>query len=262
VDPGAHGGDPADAFDVVVPSLPGFGFSQRPGSALVHRSVPELWVELMGMLGCDRFVAHGGDLGGGVTARLGMYHPDRVMAIHVTNVYGSIGEQDPPASAAELRYLDEMARWADEAGGYAAIQGTRPQTLAVGLNDSPAGLAAWIVEKLRAWSDCDGDLEQVFSKDEILTTVTIYWVTQTAASSFRPYYDARHDPSPRPWMRIEVPCAVAIFPRDIARPPREFAERSYNVDRWTEMPRGGHFAAFQQPESLAQDIRGFLRALR
>jgi pimeloyl-ACP methyl ester carboxylesterase len=261
-DPARHGGDPADAFDVVVPSLPGFGFSDRPRSAGVHRRVPELWVELMGRLGYQRFAAQGGDLGGGVTARLGMYHPDRVIGIHVTNVYGSIGDQDRPASEAELRYLAEVAEWETEEGAYGHMQGTRPQTLAFGLNDSPAGLAAWIVEKLRAWSDSGDDIEQVFSKDEILTTVTIYWATQTIASSFLPYYDSRHDPSPRPWQKIDVPCAVALFPRDLTHPPREFAERSYNLRQWTEMPCGGHFAAFEQPELLADDIRQFFRSLR
>ena len=171
-DPGAYGGDPADAFDVVAPSLPGFGFSDVPTEPLVHRRVPELWVELTCLLGYERFGAHGGDLGGGVTARLGMYQSEHVIGIHVTNVYGTIGD-DGAATDAERRYLTEVAAWEAEEGAYAAIQGTRPQTLSVGLNDSPAGLAAWIVEKLRAWSDCDGDIERVFSKDEILTTVTL-----------------------------------------------------------------------------------------
>ena len=260
-DPASHGADPADAFDVVVPSLPGFGFSEIPTEPLIHRRVPELWLELMNRLGYERFGAHGGDLGGGVTARLGMYHPDRVIGIHVTNTYGTIGPHDPPATGAEQRYLAESAAWDADEGGYAAIQGTRPQTLAFGLTDSPAGLAAWIVEKLRAWSDCDGDVETVFTKDEILTTVTLYWVTGTIAASFRPYYDYRHDPWPRPWLPIDVPCAVALFPRDLEHPPREFAERSYNVERWTEMPRGGHFAAWEEPELLAEDIRAFFRPL-
>jgi pimeloyl-ACP methyl ester carboxylesterase len=153
-------------------------------------------------------------------------------------------------------------RWEREKGAYEALQRTRPQTLAYGLNDSPAGLAAWIVEKHRAWSDCGGEIERVFGKDELLTTLTLYWVTETIGSSFRPYWDYRHNPRPALWEPIRVPCGIAIFPKDIATPPREFAERSYNVQRWTEMPRGGHFAAFEQPELLAEDIRAFYRQFR
>jgi pimeloyl-ACP methyl ester carboxylesterase len=184
------------------------------------------------------------------------------VGIHVTNVYAPVAEGDPSLTESERGYLEQAAAWEAEDGAYAAIQGTRPQTLSVGLNDSPAGLAAWIVEKLRAWSDCDNDVETVFSKDDILTTVTLYWATQTAGSSFRPYYDSRHDPAPRPWKPITVPCGIALFPYDLGRPPREYAQRFYNVTRWTEMPRGGHFAAFEQPELLADDLRAFFRDLR
>jgi pimeloyl-ACP methyl ester carboxylesterase len=129
------------------------------------------------------------------------------------------------------------------------------------LNDSPAGLAAWIVEKYRAWSDCGGEIERVFSKDDLLTTITLYWATQTIGPSFRPYWDSRHTPNPDRWTRIDVPCGVAVFPADLETPPREFAERSYNVVQWTEMPRGGHFAAFEQPELLADDITRFFSRL-
>lgn len=191
-----------------------------------------------------------------------MYHPDRVEAIHVTNVYGSHKEGDPPLTEAERRYLEAEDRWDVEEGAYQHQQMTRPQTLAFGLNDSPAGLAAWIVEKFRNWSDCDGDVENVFSKDELLVNLTIYWATETIASSFRPYYESAHNPNPRPWQRIDVPCAVAVFPGDLGVPPREWAERSYNVQQWTEMPRGGHFAAFEQPELLADDVRRFFRTVR
>jgi pimeloyl-ACP methyl ester carboxylesterase len=261
-DPVAHGGDAADAFDVVVPSMPGFGFSGRPTERFVSTRVADLWAELMHALGYDRFGAHGGDIGGGVTARLGQFHPDVVAGIHVTNVYGSIRTDDPPASEAERRHLEQQARWERDEGAYEDLQATRPQTLAYGLNDSPAGLAAWIIEKYRAWSDSDGDLERTFTKDELLTNITIYWATETIASSFRPYWDARHNPDPRPWIPITVPCAVALFPRDLEHPPREFAERSYNVQRWTEMPRGGHFAALEEPQLVATDIREFFRELR
>jgi pimeloyl-ACP methyl ester carboxylesterase len=261
-DPAAAGGSGQDSFDVVIPSLPGFGFSDRPHSRYVHRRVPELWVELMRQLGYDRFGAHGGDLGGGVAARLGQRHPDALVGVHVTNVYGSIAKGDPPPTAAERDYLEQQRRWEADEGGYWHLQATRPQTAAYGLSDSPAGLASWIVEKYRAWSDCDGDVERAFTKDELLTNITIYWVTETIGSSLRPYWDSRNDPDPRPWTAITVPCAIAIFPKDLGRPPREFAERSYNVKRWTEMPRGGHFAALEQPELLASDIREFFRDLR
>jgi pimeloyl-ACP methyl ester carboxylesterase len=261
-DPAAHGGDPADAFDVVVPSMPGFGFSSRPTERFVSARVADLWAQLMRRLGYERFGAHGGDIGGGVTARLGQFHPEVVTGIHVTNVYGSIGENDPPPTDAERRYLEQQAQWERDEGAYGDIQATRPQTLAYGLNDSPAGLAVWIVEKYRAWSDCNGDVETAFSKGDLLTNITIYWATETIGSSFRPYWDSRNNPSPRPWVPITVPCAIAVFPQDIDRPPREFAERSYTVQRWTEMPRGGHFAALEEPQLLAEDIRAFFRELR
>jgi pimeloyl-ACP methyl ester carboxylesterase len=204
--------------------------------------------------------AHGGDIGGGITARIGQQFPERLVGIHVTNVYGSVADGSPP-SPAELALSEQEQRWESEEGAYEHQQQTRPQTLAYGLNDSPAGLAAWIVEKYRAWSDCGGDVESVFSKDELLTNITIYWATQTIASSFRPYWDSRNNPEPRPWTTISVPCGIAIFPKDLTTPPREFAERSYNVQHWTEMPRGGHFAALEQPELLAKDIRSFFSAL-
>ena len=249
-----------DCFDVVIPSLPGYGFSDKPRERFVSTRVPAMWVELMAQIGYERFAAHGGDLGGGITARIGQEFPDRLVGIHVTNVYGSV-ESGAAPTAAEFALVEQEQRWERTEGAYEHQQGTRPQTLAYGLNDAPAGLAAWIVEKYRAWSDCDGDLEAVFSKDELLTNITIYWATETIASSFRPYWDYRHNPNRRPWEEITVPCGVAIFPRDLSTPPREFAERSYNVQRWTEMPRGGHFAALEQPELLADDIREFFAHL-
>lgn len=264
-DPAAFGSDPADAFDVVVPSLPGFGFSDRPKTQGITTQVPEMWLTLMrDVLGYSQFGAHGGDLGGGVTARLGMYHPEAVAGIHVTNVYwpGRIDAANPPLTLAEQEHVAREKLWDVQEGAYGEIQGTRPQTLAYALNDSPAGLAAWIIEKYRAWSDCNGEVEKVFGRDDLLTNVTIYWATETINSSFRPYYESRHNPSPRPWTKIEIPCAVALFPKDLGRPPRAWAERSYNVQQWTEMPRGGHFAAHEQPELLAEDIRRFFRRLR
>lgn len=261
-DPASHGGDPADAFHVVVPSLPGFGFSGKPTDAFVSQRVPELWVELMARLGYRRFGAHGGDLGAGVTARIGQFYADRVAALHVTMVYGTIGAGDPPPTAAELAYLRQQEEWDLWEGAYQHLQQTRPQTLAHGLTDSPAGLASWIVEKFRAWSDCDGDIESVFTRDDLLTNITLYWVTETIATSFRPYWDFRNNPHPRPWVRVDAPCGVAVFPKDLGRPPREFAERSYNVRHWSEMPRGGHFPALEEPQLLVDDLRGFFREFR
>ena len=253
--------DDGPVFDLVIPSIPGYGFSGRPRERYFSARVPEIWRKLMKGLGYERFAAHGGDIGGGITARLGARHSDAAAAIHVTNIYGSIEGGDPPPSEAEKRYLTEQQKWLKDGWAYGIMQGSRPQTLGYGLNDSPIGLAAWIIEKYRAWSDCGGDVESVFSKDELLTNISIYWFTQTITSSFRPYFDTNHNPSPPPWLPIPVPTAVAVFPADIARPPREFAERSYNVVQWTEMPRGGHFAALEQPDLLAADIRRFFPAV-
>lgn len=249
------------SFDIVVPSLPGYGFSPAPERRFASASVPELWVALMQGLGYERFGAHGGDIGGGITARLGQRHPDMLIGIHVTNVYGSIEPDDPPPTPAERDFLARRKTWDRDEWAYGEIQGTRPQSLAYGLTDSPAGLAGWLIEKYRAWSDCGGELERCFTKDELLTTLTLYWATGTIGSSFRPYWDFRHNPNPAPWTRIEVPSAVAVFPRDLETPPLEFARRSYNVAHWTEMPRGGHFAAFEQPELLAADIQRFFAGL-
>ena len=267
-DPQAHGGDPQDAFDVVAPSLPGYGFSDVTGTRGINVArIADLWSQLMtSTLGCERYGAHGGDWGAGVTARLGFSYGSQVIGIHTTSVSGVPTGWQPgmrDLTAAERTFLDARAHWQLEEGGYAHIQGTKPQTLSYGLNDSPAALAAWIVEKWRTWSDCDGDVERCFSKDELLTTITIYWATQTINSSTRIYYENQHNPwIIQPGQGVDVPCAVARFPKEISRPPREWAERFFNLRQWSEMPRGGHFAAFEQPELLAQDIRAFFRPLR
>lgn len=268
-DPARHGGDAADAFHVVVPSLPGYGFSARParrGPARVDR----LWRRLMTeVLGYPRFAAYGGDIGARVTSALGRDHGDVVAAIQLGSVDLEWPDPLPPAgelSPAELDYIERVRRWEREQGAYAEIQSTRPQTLAYGLNDSPAGLAAWIVEKFREWSDCGGDVESRFSKDELLTTVMIYWVTQTIGSSMRRYFEARHDPAPallRPGERIETPTGIAMFPGEAQLlVPRAWAERCYNVQRWTDMPRGGHFPALEEPELLVEELRAFFRPYR
>jgi len=221
------------------------------------------------VLGYPRFGAQGGDIGARITSALGRLHSDVVAGIHIGSV--DLDWPDPlphptQLSSAEQNYLSRVARWEKEEGAYADIQSTRPQTLAYGLNDSPIGLAAWIVEKFRAWSDCDGDLESRFTKDQLLTNITIYWVTQTINSSMRRYFEKRHDPNLTPLNtgnRVETPTAIAMFPGEKALVvPREWADRAYNIHQWTEMPRGGHFPAYEEPGLLVEDIRSFFRRFR
>jgi pimeloyl-ACP methyl ester carboxylesterase len=263
-DPGAHGADPADAFDVVVPDMPGYGYSDRPsGAPLDAVAVAGLWAELMAALGYARFGAAGGDIGSLVCRYLALDQPDRVVAVHNTSGGLPIFTGDPAELTAEERtWLQSSAAWIAAEGAYAAMHRTRPQTAAVGLNDSPAGLAAWIVEKLRAWSDCDGDLERCFTKDESLTNVTLYWLTRTIGSSMRMYRANAEIPPAQFARRVEVPSGFALFPADILRPPRAWLERTANVVRVTEPARGGHFAAFEEPELYAEELRAFFRPYR
>jgi len=265
-DPGRFGGDARDAFTVVAPSLPGYGFSFAPGQPRFGVSeIADAFAALMtDVLGYRRFAAQGGDWGGFITARLGVSHADRLAGIHV-NLLSLRRDLPRPAhpTPEERAYLDDLATWLREETGYQWIQGTKPQTLAFGLTDSPAGLAAWIVEKFRTWSDCGGDVERRFSKDELLTNITLYWVTEAINSSFWPYYARYHAPWPiADGQRVEVPTAYAAFPREIVRPPRSWAERVYNIRRWTVMPAGGHFAALEEPQALVDDLRVFFRDLR
>jgi pimeloyl-ACP methyl ester carboxylesterase len=265
-DPAAYGGDPADAFDVVVPSLPGFGYSDRPSTpGFGVARIAALFAQLMRGLGYTRYAAHGGDWGSGVTEALAVQDAEHLVGIHLTDVPFWRMFTLPPAALtpAEQRFLDAGKKWQRAEGGYFAIQATKPQTLAVGLNDSPAGLASWIVEKFRTWSDCDGDVERRFSKDELLTNVMIYWLTQTIHSAARTYYEAQQSLSAAAAAaRVEVPTGVAIFPKDLVRAPREYAERFFDVRRYTEMPSGGHFAALEEPDLLAHELREFFRPLR
>lgn len=267
-DPGAHGGDPADAFHVVVPSLPGYGFSQapeRPGFA--SSCIAELWFRLMTGLEYDRFGAQGGDLGAGVSTRLAHRFPEAVIGYHLNYISGGyrppLGDGLPPLTAEERSFLDVAAAWAEAEGAYAHLHSTKPQTLAYALNDSPVGLAAWIVEKFRAWSDCGGDVERVFSLDALLTDISLYWFSGTIEASIRIYKENRLHPLHfKPGERVKPPLGVALFPRELPVPPRSWVERCHNVVRWTDMPRGGHFAAMEQPGLLAEDIRAFFRPLR
>jgi pimeloyl-ACP methyl ester carboxylesterase len=271
-DPAAFGGRAEDAFDVVVPDLPGYGFSDRPRQHGAIFQVQDLWAHLMtDVLGYERFVAHGGDWGSTVTERLARSHSQAVAAIHLTDVpFGHLFEKPGDLSAAERKFFDESRAWLPAEGAYSSIQSSKPQSLAAGLNDSPAGLAAWIVEKFRGWSDCGGDIETRFTKDELLTQVMIYWATESIGTSFLPYYDAGHARA-RTWVKeavknllgsSRVPTAFALFPKDLSHPPREWAERFFNVQRWTPMPRGGHFAAMEEPELLAADLRDWFRQFR
>ncbi len=268
-DPARFGGDPADSFDVIVPDLPGFGFSDRPrkpGMTLARTA--EIWSRLMtDVLGYQRYAAAGGDFGSVVTQLLALAHPESVAGIHVTDLgFYTLNAYQSDLTAAEKQYVGANQGWFFQEGAYAMLHASKPQTLAYGLNDSPVGLAAWMVEKFRAWSDCDGDVEKRFSKDELLTHVMIYWVTQTIHSSIRNYYKDLAMPQPlKPGQHIEVPAGFARFPKDLppgVTLPRELAERHLRVRQWTEMPRGGHFAALEEPGLLVEDMRAFIHRLR
>ncbi len=262
-DPARFGGDPADAFTVVAPSLPGYGLSFSPGQKRFNiEAITSCFCDLMtDVLGYKRFAAQGGDWGAAVTSRLGLAHADSVIGIHI-NLLMVARDRPPPAdpTEAEKRYFAELADWLKEETGYQWIQGTRPQTLAYGLTDSPAGLAAWIAEKFRAWTDPESKI----SRDHLLANISLYWFTAAIGSSFWPYYARMHSQWPIPaGSTINVPTGYCAFPHEIVRPPRSVAERTYaNIQRWTAMPSGGHFAAMEQPEALAKEIQAFFRPLR
>ena len=293
-DPASHGGDPADSFDVIVPSMPGYGFSAQTRERGVNtRRIAELWDKLMAdELGYQRYAAQGGDWGAGVTARLGFHHANHVLGIHTTSVTQAIPYQGASLeglgrrerleqvigtpqggyrrdfaatlSDDELAMIDQRVSWAAAEGGYGHIQGTKPQTLAYGLNDSPVGLCAWIVEKYRTWSDCNGDVESVLHqgrppdhRHDLLGD---------------PDHQLQHPPLLReqshapgtsaPTIRLEYPVPSPCFPKELSTPPRSWAERTCNVQRWTEMDSGGHFAALEKPAELVSDMREFFRGLR
>jgi microsomal epoxide hydrolase len=264
-DPAAYGGSSADAFHVVCPSLPGYGWSgptREPGWDPVR--ITAALSQLMDGLGYARFGGQGGDWGSVIAVQLASDFPDRVIGIHI-NMVTTSGPQpeDGEPTAEEAEILAETRRYSPAEEGYVAIQGTKPQTISYALNDSPAGLASWIVEKFRTWTDCAGDVESVLTRDEILAGITAYWLTQTAGSSARLYYEAFKSRSvPPPTARIELPVGCAIFPRELYQASRRWAERHYNVQRWTKMSRGGHFAALEQPDALVEEIRAFFRQIR
>lgn len=274
-DPAAHGGDPADAFHVVVPSLPGFGLSgptTEPGWE--PGRIADAWAELMRRLGYDRFGAQGGDWGAAVSRELGRAHPDRVVGVHLNLLPGAQAAAEPTPE--ELDALDPAERahtltswhrwtaWSREGTGYAVLQSTRPQTLAYGLTDSPVGQLAWIVEKFAEWTDSRQLPEEAVDRDRLLTNVMLYWLTGTAGSSARIYYERAHaiGRAAAPAMPSLAPTAMAVFPAEPQLPLRHRAERTENIVRWTEFDRGGHFAAMEEPDLLVGDVRAFFRQLR
>ena len=268
VDPVAHGGNERDAFHVVCPSIPGYGFSgptHEPGWDV--RRVAETFAKLMARLGYTQYGAQGGDWGSIITTQLALVDPEHVAGIHLNMVVAGPppGAANPMegVSAAEMKALADMGDFQKNETGYQQIQGTKPQTLGYALNDSPTGLAAWIVEKFRTWSDCGGDVERRFSKDELLTNIMIYWVTETINSSVRLYCETmRAGRFAASAERVRVPTGCSIFPKEIYRPPRRWAEAHFNVLQWTTHASGGHFAALEEPVALVEDIRSFFRKLR
>lgn len=267
-DPQRFGGNPEDAFDVIIPSLPGFGFSTPLQETGINFSrTADLWVRLMDQLGYQRFASQGGDWGSFISAQLGHKYAERLIGIHLhtpSSLHFLTGKAFPREDFApeEIPHLKRMQAFAANESGYMALQTTKPQTPAIALNDSPIGLLAWIVEKRRNWSDCQGNPENIFSKDELLDTVMLYWLTESFHSSARFYYEGRHHPWQPSHDRspcVEAPTALAIFPKELTYPPRRWAERYYNLQQWSEFPSGGHFAAMEQPQALVEDLRRFFR---
>lgn len=267
-DPEAYGGDRRDAFDVVAPSLPGFGFSSPPTKAGVSaKRIAVLWRALMRALGYERFATQGGDIGAGVSMWLARLFPQDVIGAHVNYIPGSfrpsVSAADLPVSPEEQAFLDRASRFSVEEGAYAALQSTKPQTLSYSLADSPVGLAAWIAEKFYAWTDGGEGRDSVIPVDVLLTDISLYWFSRSVTASLRIYKENRLAPLAfEPGERVEVPLGVAVFPQELPMPPRSWVERVFPVLQWTEMPSGGHFAALEQPEALVEDIRRFFRPLR
>jgi pimeloyl-ACP methyl ester carboxylesterase len=264
-DPASHGGDPGICFDVVVPWLIGRyrGGSRAPRSGLFRHIAEQLWTLMTRELGYQRFGAAGGDGGSVIAQLLGVHHPDSVLGVHLTDLGFTIAfAQFPDLSEAEQRYFGELQGWSMQEGAYAMVQGTKPQTLAFGLNDSPVGFAAWIIEKFRTWSDCDGRLENVYTKDELLTNVMLYWLNGPTARSVS-YREEFTSPSLAPNQQVGVPSALAVPPKDLGPiMPRELAERNLtDLRRYTVLPHGGHFAAMEYPDVVAQDVRAFFANL-
>jgi epoxide hydrolase len=261
-DPAAHGGDAADAFDVVIPALPGYGFSGKPkepgwGPTRTAAAFDQLMSK---ELGYTRYGTQGGDWGSIVTSLMASEHSERVVGAHINMLFAA-----PPPELAQSDeakpYLEAAAAFQRDETGYSLTHGTKPMSLGIAQADSPAGIAAWIVEKFRTWSDCRGDVESVYSKDRLLTNIMFYWAPNSIASAANMYYESRRE-ARRGWPEIKVPVGVAMFPKELARCPRSWAEGRLNIAQWTEMPRGGHFAALEQPDLLLDDVRSLFRKVR
>jgi pimeloyl-ACP methyl ester carboxylesterase len=262
-DPVAHGGDAADAFHVVCPALPGYGFSDRPTRA--GWKVPRIaaaWIELMRRLGYDRYGAQGGDWGSSVTTSIAQQDPEHVAGIHLNMVIAIPDRSMGEPTAQERAAIESFKHYQAQESGYSTQQSTRPQTLGYGLADSPAAQAAWIVEKFHAWTDCDGHPENVFTRDELLDNVMLYWLPDAGASSARLYWESFHDFDTK-LAPVAVPVGVSNFPKEISRPSRRWSEpRFSDIRHWNDLERGGHFAAFEQPESFVDEVRTFFRLVR
>jgi len=259
-DPASHGGDPDDAFHVVAPSLPGYGFSgPTTEQGYGVRRVSETFATLMDRLGYDSYVAQGGDWGAMISALLGQNHPDSVEAIHVNMLPASPPDVEDPTAMLdedEIADLQETEAFRETETAYFEMQATKPQTAAYGLNDSPIGLAGWIIEKFHTWSDCERDPEESFERDRLLDNLSVYWLTGTINSSMRIYYETDRSEGMRP-DSVRVPTGHARYPAEISKTPRSWAEDSYNIVHWAEMPEGGHFAAMEVPDLFVEDVRGF-----
>lgn len=258
-DPESHGGETSDGFDVVVPSLPGYGFSDRPAEPGMNLArIGEILHALMtDTLGYDRYAIRSSDLGAGVAGALALAHPDAIIGTHMSGTNPFLGPIPDDLSPAEEQFVARAQEWTQNEMAYAQQHTTKPQTVAYGLNDSPAGLAAWILEKFQTWSD--GGLD-AFERDDLLTNLSVYWFTQTIGSSVRLYYESMR--SQGGWGQPDIPTALAMLPADMFPTPQEWAERSSRIDRWTDLPRGGHFAEWEVPDLLAADIGEFFRPLR
>ncbi len=269
-DPVAYGGNIEDSFHVIAPSLPGFGFSDMPtDSGYSPERIAHLLAALMERMGYEEYAIAGGDWGAIINRHVANNYPDRLIGLHSNMILAdqpSDVEQRDAVTKEETESRTARAAYMQNEVGYQAIQGTKPQSLGYGLNDSPAGLAAWVVEKFHGWTDmpqgATGDLDNHFTKDELLTNVSIYWFTQTITSSTRIYYESSKNPPEKAMEFIAVPTGASIFPAEIYITPRSWAEASYNLVHWTEMPEGGHFAALEQPELYLQDLRQFFQLLR
>lgn len=261
-DPAAYGGDPADAFDVVVPALPGYGWSAKPkergwGPSRTAAAFDKLMTE---ELGYAKYGTQGGDWGGIITARMGAAHGANIAGVHLNFIIGAppAGDDSPQSKTASA----ERAKFQAEETAYSQLHSTKPISLAIAQSDSPAGMAAWIIEKFRTWSDCNGDIESVYTKDQLLTNIMFYWATNSNASSSFMYLESRRDQGAFGFARVEPPVGVAVFPKEIYRSPRAWCEPRYNIQRWTEFPIGGHFAAMERPQELLGDMRAFFRTVR